>query len=302
MSWDEKAHGEALERALEHLESGEIPAGEGDLQALIDSYLDTFAALPLALEAESPRPEVRDNLLRSISPGSAGSRETPPTAIVPPGEARRVYEEPPQPPVAQAPRAEVKEFRQPAAQQPNRIPWLGALAAVLSLCVLGLGSYAFQLNQRLVTQENSLAELTHAVLVGHLEAEATAAAHHLGTFEGRFPAVQVSRSKLFPMHGTDESSLRGAMFVCAKHQQWYVNLKGLEPAAADREYHLWFLTDAGPVALGPIDIQAGRPYELSAQRMPQGTQGIIVSLETQGQAPTQPAGQIVLEGKTSIEI
>lgn len=317
MSWDDKSHDEALARALEWFESGEPPAEETASQArsqeqsqelsqeLVASYLETLGALPLALEPVEPPPEIRENLLRTIrlSAERPASAERPESAARPESAERPPSSEMQSPTEAASSTGTVTPFRRPSGVRPaHRSSWASALAAALSIGVLGLAFYAFQVNQRLESQEKSLAELTHAVLVGHLEAEATAAAQHLGDFQQRFPAVQVSRSKLFPLRGTDQNSFRGAMFVCAKHQQWYVNLRGLTPAGSGQEYHLWFLTDSGPVALGPIQIQSDQPYEVSAQRMPPGTQGVIVSLETRGQAASQPAGNIVLEGKTSIEI
>ncbi|MCH9647385.1 MAG: anti-sigma factor [Deltaproteobacteria bacterium] len=321
MSWDEKSHDEALARALKWFDSGDLStekaekeaAEEGSAQALVESYLETLGALPLALEPVEPPAEIRTNLLKAITSSpemprttqkeaSATAEESAPASPMGPASSGPASSGPASS-ATRPPEGTVTPFRRPSGSRPtHRSSWASALAAALSVGVLGLAFYALQLNQRLDSQEKSLAELTHAVLVGHLEAEATAAAHHLGDFQERFPAVQVSRSKLFPLRGVDQSSLRGAMFVCAKHQQWYVNLRGLAPAEADQEYRLWFLTDTGPVAVGPIQIQSDQPYEVSAQRMPSGTQGVLVSLESRGQATSQPAGDIVLEGKTSIEI
>ncbi len=281
MSWSDEAHEKALKKALAGLEGETFPTGEAEEDDLISSYLETFAALPLALEAEIPAEEIRQKLLQSIATST-----------------QSVSEQSAQRPSDPAP-AQISAFRAPPRQRPL---WPSALAATLTLCVLGLGIYSFNLNQRLQLQEQTLSELGHAIMVGHMEAEATPAQGTFGETLKAFPAVATSTSRLFPMHAKRESRLQGAMLLCAKHQQWYIHLKGLEPAAAGQEYHLWFLTENGPISLGTLDIEAGKPFELTAHRMPKGVQGLLVSLEPRNTHSTRPEGHVVLEGTTSIEV
>ncbi len=77
-----------------------------------------------------------------------------------------------------------------------------------------------------------------------------------------------------------------------------MTLRGLEPPAAGGEYHLWFMTEAGKVDGGRLEVRDDASSEMEALTMPSGTQGFLVTLEQQD----EPEGLAILLGDTPINL
>lgn len=101
------------------------------------------------------------------------------------------------------------------------------------------------------------------------------------------PAVTIS--PLRPVEGLGLA--RGTLFVAPDHQHWYMALHGLPPAAAGRDYQLWWVADEGTVSGGTFDTRPGETLELSSETMPANTRDVMITLETDGgaAAPSSPA-------------
>jgi uncharacterized coiled-coil protein SlyX len=192
-----------------------------------------------------------------------------------------------------------------AAEASSAWTWRLA-AAILGLCVLGLGFFAFTLNQRLDQQEATIARLTQG-LEPESSAEVASLQQQLDDLSQRFTMITRTAARLYPIRpqqaSLQQSRVRGVMYVCSDHQRWYVNLQGLEPAPDGREYHLWFLTDHGPVDARTFEVTSGQPAEMRDLSMPDGTRGVAVSLEPADEPRgAQPSGPILLKGDESMRI
>jgi len=91
------------------------------------------------------------------------------------------------------------------------------------------------------------------------------------------------------------------VWVCGRHQRWYLNVHGLTPAPAGSVYTLWFMTDDGPINAGVIEVSGQRPGELAAPYMPDGTHSFQVTLETNSNG-TVPGGKPVMVADHFLEI
>jgi len=288
----------AIMQALALLNSGETPDPADEDHELVAEYLKTWTSLPLLLEPATPRPETKDALLRSLSESSAEpSAENP--SVIP--------------------------FHKPQPERsstPGSGPSMGywALAATLAAAVLGLGIFSMTLSQKVVDlgqkvqqQESSLASLLIPAPLGHMEAELTPADFTYKNLpEPTFGTVAVSRSLFFQVEagsravgkeeGPEGDSLQGenpggghvdgGMLVCAKHRRWLLHLQGLEPLQGDQQYHLWFLTDEGPVHVGPMETAADHTAHASADRLPGNVRGLLVSQENSETLGAQPTGPV----------
>jgi hypothetical protein len=100
------------------------------------------------------------------------------------------------------------------------------------------------------------------------------------------PLQPVGEAPMFP-------TARGVLFVAPDHQHWYMSVRGLGPAGEGQVYQLWFVADAGTVSGGTFTAQPGEQADLSSEEMPNGTRGVVVTLEP-GQGSTAPTGPEVL--------
>lgn len=274
---------QAVLQALEALEAS-APLEDVDLSEEGAAALEVLASLPYALEPVAPLPETRGRLLAAVRNQAQA-----------PGAVTRA---------AIASGVGAREFPAPLPATEERIPsWAKALAAGLVAAVVGLGFFSLHLNDSLELQREEIASLTRATMVGHMEAEARSEnLLDLGA-DPRFTAIQISGAKLFPVAGRGGANAHGAVFVCAKHNRWYLRLSGLEPASSGQTHKLWFITDSGPVLVSPLDIRSGETLEVSSDLMPADTRGIYISLESTSEIEEAPdPRQIVAEGREVIEV
>ncbi|MCB1054575.1 MAG: anti-sigma factor [Acidobacteria bacterium] len=268
----------AAERALAALESQSAFDGIDDPEA--QAFLAALATLPGALPPRPPRPELRARILAAVAPPSSSARVLS-LSDHPTAERRR-----------------------------DRPQWFFALAAVLALAVVGLGLLNLRLESRLERQEDTIARLSDQTRQSYdADLELANVRQQLDDLNQRFTMITRTAARLYPLHPMPKAEpepgeqLRGLMYVCSEHQRWYVNLQGLRPAPTGREYHLWFITDEGPVDGRTFEVVAGQPTELRAQTMPARTHGVVVSLEsTADRQLPGPAGPIVLKGDQSMQI
>jgi len=177
-----------------------------------------------------------------------------------------------------------------------------ALAAMLGVCLLGLGYFAGQVKARDATILR-LERVASTVPIQSVEMEHLR--DELSTIKRRFHMVTRVARAAYPMHlmeseGPDDAV--GKIYVCGAHQRWYLNLETLAPPPVGKEYYLWFMTAEGPVSGGPVHVSDNATAEMDALTMPAGTQGFTVTLEEADVEPDAPTGAIVLLGEERISL
>ncbi len=179
----------------------------------------------------------------------------------------------------------------PAPRSP-RSGWVGfALAAMLGVCLLGLGFLVGKLDE----QDTTIALLKED-LAG-LQSERD----QLLEIKGHLEMVNAVARHVYRMQPAQPTSAKGIVYVCGKHKRWYLHIEGLEPAPAGQEYHLWFKTAKGMESGGTVQVRQDAPFEVESHNLPPGTQGFVVTLEPAG-AHDEPQGQYVLVGDKSVTL
>ena len=270
-----------------------LPGGEAADPGLVREYTELLGLLPYELAPEVPPPHLKEAILARAAGSSEASRQEPASGVPPEGGASPVV-----------------PFERPAAREtPSRSPiWRFAQAAVLAAGILGLGYLSatvrqqsqqiVQLNSQLESSTLGQDEVLRVrdevrTLRSRLNMVTNVArqAYHLRTVSTGRPAAMKPGKDPAPQP-------EGIVYVCGAHQLWYLSLRGLEPAAAGGEYHLWFMTKDGKVDGGVLDVRPGAPSEMEAQSMPAGTHGFEVTLET----PDEPEGLQILLAESPINL
>ena len=264
---------------------------EGALEeaSLVREYAEVLALLPYELEPVKPRPEVWQSIQGSLA---AQTEESPSSAA---GNKLVMFPQLTQATEAEAtvPRPSPQPVSTPAPAA-GRLSGRGylALAAVLGTCLLGLGYLFAQTRFQASTIEQ---------LRGSLN---TAQAQSVQV-EDNYSMVTRTARRYYPLRPVSlaprEEPVYGRVWVCGRHQQWLLNVEGLQPPPAGYEYHFWFETDSGQVDGGVVRVRAGE-VQMAAPNMPLGTRGFSVTLEQEGTRPTQPQGERVLEAQEAQEI
>ncbi|HEX9737008.1 MAG TPA: anti-sigma factor [Thermoanaerobaculia bacterium] len=263
MSREAHREDEVVLEIVDALARGDAPSAGSTLER---ETTELWALLPYELEPAPPRPEVWEEIRGRL----ASSR------VVPFPERRQAAPPPP--------------------ASARRGGWgTSAMAAALAVCLLGLGYLLAKTEQ----QQTAIAELA---------ARLAAADDRLAeTSRARAQLDMITRvaQHVYPMHSTPTGSQRrpitGKVFVCGQHQQWYLNVQGLEAPPPGYDYCLWFETAAGMVLGGTMTVRDG-VAELSAPSMPPGTKGFAVTLEKTGSHREKPQGDVLLLGEESISL
>jgi hypothetical protein len=255
--------------------------------------------MPFELAPAKPSPEVHARLMSLIQ-----GDETQPA----PELARPVPAPVPAPAPAPAitavpsrPSQEVRIQRPGQVAAARRAPsrWPLALAATLAALLLGLSAWLYL---QVGEQRQTIAQLEEQLMaerarIAEVEAESRRIQSSMLDMREKFELITSPAVEVSPMRPMGESPLqpnaRGVLFVKADHQHWYMTLHGLQPAAKGQAYKLWFMADQGPVSAGSFTAEPGVPMELSSERMPAGTKGVMVTLEEDPQAPV-PTGPEIL--------
>lgn len=185
-------------------------------------------------------------------------------------------------------------------------PWLAwGMAAMLAFCMLGLGYLAGEARQQQATIARLQADLQERAAAGDdLDIEGLLA--ELATSKRRLAMVTEVAQSAYPMRTVSttpdaKSRPEGIIYVCGQHQQWYLNVKGLEPPSPGKEYHLWFMTDGGTIDGGTLDVEPGAQAVKEASSMPSGTHGFSITLEDVGPHEA-PEGLMVLLGEQAVSL
>ena len=249
-------------------------------EPLARAHMETFGLLGCANEPLVPSPEIKERLLSAL-------------------KAEDVDEAP------AAPLPFVRE-RSAATDAPVEVAsrWPLRLAATVALALLGLSGWQLL---RLEQQKQTIARLTDqlrgaqqpVVALAELRDQLEAAQAKLTVITS--PGVEVCNLKPVGENPLQPRS-RGALFVAADHQHWYLKVVGLNRSPQGRAYQLWFITEAGHrVSAGTFHVEPGERRELSSETMPAGTIAVSITLEPAGGSP-QPTGPPVLYGDEVMRI
>lgn len=292
------AEDRAIEQALSQaMATGSEPrllqGGEDVDPAQVREYTELLGLLPYELAPQNPAPNLKQEILNRVRSGSATADSNAESA------------NPLQAPVSPA------AWQQPASVPAPRRAWGNlALAAGFAACLLGLGFVGGlawqqsqeidQLNQRLAT-----AETAASPLAGPLADQVALARQETAVLRDRLEMITVIARQAYPMrpvsHSNSAPPADGIVYVCGQHQRWYLSLQGLEPAGANEEYRLWFMTENGRVDGGVLEVDPDRPTEMDALSMPQGVRGFAVTLESVGPR-AEPESLTILLGENAIKL
>lgn len=203
--------------------------------------------------------------------------------------------------------------RRSADEEDERTPSYGralplAMAAGLAFALLGLGYLSGVMRQQAARLGNLEEQLEVAVRETAVLRERN---ERLEAVRERFAMITTVAQRAYPLKAMPAADRRlaplpggeptGIVYVCGNHQQWYLNLQGLPPAPAGRQYNLWFLTAEGAVGGGVLRAEADRAVEAEAPSMPPGTRGFAVTLESEG-PHGEPEGPYVLLGDDAVSL
>ena len=178
-----------------------------------------------------------------------------------------------------------------------------AMAATLAFCLIGLVYLYGQLNAKnaeIAVQAKLLQE------VPELEETVDRLRDRLRATSDRLAMVNTVARQAYPLRRVSTASSIpgqepvGRVFVCGQHQNWYLTVSGLQPAPTDQDYHLWFMTDAGPVDAGVVEVEDG-VAGLRDLNMPEDTSGFKLTLEPRDMGD-QPQGRVILVGDSPVKL
>lgn len=281
----------AILEALRFLEGD--PAGdavEGADAALVREYIEILGLLPAALEPEAPSPAARRRLL-----AAAAASRPPENAPREPG----LTGEPPEPGVT--------PFRRsvpPPARVGARVArWSLAAAAVFALLLFGLVGLLYG---RMEQQAATIATLNERLeMLTTYERETAALRRQLEEARTRMALASSHGVEICPLRppatraggpSPPQPDARGVLYI-APDKRWYLRLDGLEPMSGDRTYQLWFLARGGAVSGGTFTVPADTTVQLDSKGLPEGMNGVAVTVEGESGGEQPSMDSMVLYGK-----
>ena len=177
--------------------------------------------------------------------------------------------------------------------------WLYAMAAVLALALIGASVF---FNLELHERDLQIAHLEGQLSVAAAEDPASqnlrTAQNEIDRLQTHLQLVTHASVGICPLRPTAQTpgaaGISGTLYA-AGDEGWYLIAEGLEPAPADHAYTVWFLLDEGPSKAGILRVPASGRAELMAKDFPDGSRGILVTLEG-AQGAEQPEGPEMLFG------
>ncbi len=331
MDTEEKAIEQALSQAMATgSEPRLLPKGEAADPALVREYTEILGLLPYELPPETPASHLKEEILnrirggftadtstRTVSEGhlleaTSWARPDASSASAMPPDASSASAKPPgaSPATTMRPAASYPAANPPAANplavsQPPQRAWGNlAMAAALGACLVGLG-----FTGGLAWKQSVEIDQLHRQVVGSgtnpLAAQIAQVRNESEILRRRLEMITVVAREAYPMrpvsHASSQGPMDGIVYVCGQHQRWYLNLQGLEPPQAGKEYRLWFMTEEGRVDGGVLDVQSDRTTEMDATSMPLGVRGFAVTLESSGPT-TEPESLTILLGEQPVRL
>ena len=271
--------------------------------------IDVTLQQPVTTRVPATPPGMPQSQIDSIEPswpepvadatGVEAARATPtPTTAAPTAPTPTA----PTPSAAEATTAQqVVQFPAATVQPPPRAWWSGALAASLVFCVAGLAYLTGKVNE----QNRTIARLTTELQLLPVD-DLTSMNEQLVTMRRRFHMVTSIARQAYHLEevenpGNLPQPAEGVVYVCGKHQRWYLNVQGLDTPPDGKEYRMWFVTGGGMIDGGVVNVEEDASSEMEAMAMPNDTQGFAVTLEETGH-DDDPEGIMVLLGEAPVKL
>lgn len=311
---DQAHHDDTAEQAFSRLSSAWDPQQQAvadDEDRAIREQLEAVAMLAYGLEPAAPSAGAAQRLLDAVSrapiPFRAPAPSTSASSTADPLDRTLQH--------VTVADAQTTAGQEHAAREPNVLAFgsrqaptsssgfgVMALAAALAFCLIGLGYLYGQLNAKnaeIAVQAERLQDLPA------MAAQIDALRDQLRTSNDQLAMVSTVARQAYPLRrvgaaGGAGVEPNGRVFVCGQHQKWYMTVSGLEPAPSGQEYHLWFMTDDGPVDAGVIEVQGGIAA-LRDLQMPDDTEGFTLTLEPVD-IGDQPQGRIIMIGDSPVKL
>lgn len=259
----------AVLRRLER-EARSAAGGEDAAPDLERQYTELLGLLPYENEPVEPSPDVRTRLLESVRAEAA---------VVP------LPQEPAAAPAGPAPAHRAVPSR-----------FAAAAAVVVSLGLAGLSGYLFV---TLEQERATVAALRTSLAEQQEVADPEAFRREMEALRANFTLVTspgVEICPLGPRTGEPpQPEARGHLYVAPDRRHWLLTAHGLDPCRGEQAYHVWFLTDRGPVSGGFFHVASGQRIEIGAEDMPSSIRAVFVTLEP-SESPSEPSGPTVLYG------
>ncbi len=331
---EDRAIDQALRQALATgTEPRPLDGGDGVDTTTIREYTELLGLLGYEVPAETPAPHLKAQILNRISGAAASTITSSPQRELddmtlfgadPSVDSAdlTLHRQTGQPEAVDmtlnqhvaAPEATAPEATsampaaaqiQPPLAMPSRSSWSGyAMAAVLAISLVGLGYLGALVGQ----QSQQIDQLQARLGDSAPPEEVVQAQRELATLRSRLDMVTTVARKAYPMRRVNQTEAEvqpeGIVYVCGRHQQWYLSLRGLEPPAKGREYHVWFMTEQGKIDGGALDVRDDTSSEMEALSMPDGTHGFLVTLEPTGpsELSEEPESLTILLGERAINL
>ena len=262
------------------------------------TVVELLGALPAELDPVEPPVRVKQKLFAQLGIGLTGD-----AGSVDPTDRSE------SPSVAHVVRdgdvGDVVPFRAPAPQP----RWVGLLAAAAVLMAVGLaalsGVFYAQLSQQsdlIGALESELADRADADnasgdSLAQVRHELNEVRQRLGVFTS--PDTRVCR---LASRDAAQPGATGAVFM-RDGGGWVLTARNLQKCKLGREYRVWFVTEDGKLNGGSFFVKdEDTRVEIGADELPQGTIGVMITLEYPGEAEEEPAGPTVLFGDESREM
>ena len=263
MSHDEDRILEEVLRGVESPEASESAPDlpEEDLE-LWREYSELSGLLPFALEPIVPRLECRAEILARIaSRERAAARERVAVGI-------ETAPDVPLPFPTSAPAMHTRRA-------------LLALAAVLTIAVLGLGSFTTWLYRDHQRQADQIAEIEFRMEQSRSREELLVASQvDYKRLRTLVTARHTRVCRLLPIGDQPAQPVaRGLVYFDTERQDYFLSAMDLKPCEQGFAYRLWFIVDGRPVAGKTFHVKAGVPTALGSGGMPTGFTAMMVTYQ-----------------------
>ena len=267
---------------------------------------ETQEVTPLMMSSAGPAP-ARSGAAGSQAPGKAAAPASP-ASVAQDSHRGPIFD-----PATGAPAAVRKTDGSSAGSRENasrhsgsRSRWPALLAAILALCVVGLGVWVAMVMSEVAYRDTQIRGLTSRVSeLGSLASELESVKTELDGLEQRHAFVTATATTVYtllpPAAGSTQPMARGHLFVAPDRRHWQLEVQGLKTEPEPQDYQLWFIVDGLPRSGGVFDAKPGLPALLSDSSMPTGTSAIAITLERKG-GTASPTSPILLTADSSVQI
>lgn len=190
----------------------------------------------------------------------------------------------------------------PANATPNWSTWAAAAGILLTLTMAALSGFFFsELRQQRSTVASLQEQLAQQSSTTTGDAVLT---QRVSQMQAGYEMVSLPGTKVCRLAAKDpnQPEAAAAVFMHPNEGRWVINARNLGKCPEGRAYQVWFMTDQGPVRGGQFQIDDPEALQLATGELPEGTSGVMVTLEFPDQVGEEPSGDTVLFGDEAQEL